>query len=121
MADEIKKVEIKLYFPSDLVLSEKQYDEVPCQRILCVVEISPYGTRGPNAELREKGIVRGMRIITIQDPTTLQWVTFKPSNKNALTVLQKALCRAVMEKLELKPLKPKHTVIVPKDVLLGAE
>jgi hypothetical protein len=60
-----------------------------------------------------------MRIITITDPSTLQWVTFKPTNRNTLAALQRALSAAVMEKLELRPPKPSHTTIAPKEVLLG--
>jgi len=119
VVDEIKNVEVKLYFPLAMVLSEGQYDKILCKRILCAVEISAYGSRGPNAGLREQGIVRGMRIITIIDPSTRQWITFEPTNRNTLAVLQRALSDAVMEKLELRPPRPSHTTIAPKEVLLG--
>jgi hypothetical protein len=119
LVDEIKRVEVKLYFPLDLVLSEKQYDETFYKTLLCTVEISHYGARGPNAELKAKGLVRGMRIITIQDQATQEWFTFKPTNRKILGLFQKALCDEVIAKLELSPPRPKPATVVPRDIVLG--
>lgn len=118
MTDQLQKVDIKLYFSSASIISEQQYEEMPYKDLTCTVEITPFGAQGVNKELLEQGIVRRMRVVIIQDRESLEWMTFKAKNKQALTVLQKALMCAVMNALGLRTLKPNYKTIVPKEILV---
>ena len=118
MTDQLQKVDIKLYFSSASIISEQQYEEMPYKDLTCTVEITPFGAQGVNKELLEQGIVRRMRVVIIQDRESLEWMTFKAKNKQALTVLQKALMCAVMNALGLRTPNPNYKTIVPKEVLI---
>ena len=62
--------------------------------------------------------MRRMRVVIIQDRESLEWMTFKAKNKQALTVLQKALMCAVINALGLRTLNPNYKTIVPKEILV---
>jgi len=122
MADEIKQVETRIYFPDALVLSDTQHQSTPHRDLICTVEISRYGTnRNQNPEYAEQGIIRHLRIITIQDKQTLEWVHFDHLEKKVLTQLQTALANEVCEKLQLHPKRLYPTKIAPRDMLVSQD
>jgi len=117
MTDELKKVPIKLYFPESLCLSEDQYKEVEYKQLLCTVEISHFGRRGPNSQKFENGIVKSMRVIFIQDRQTLEWTHFKLKNRQETVQVQEAISDAVIKGLGQRPERVNFRYIVPKDIL----
>jgi hypothetical protein len=122
--DELIKVSIKLYFPTARILSEQQYETMSSKDLLCTVEVTHYGDSSRMAKdsatvgLREQGLVRHMRLITIQDKNTLEWVTFKKLGKKVIQEIQKALCSEICEKLQLRTQRGDPTKIVPRDILI---
>ena len=118
MTDQLQKVDIKLYFPSATIVSEQQYKEMAYKELTCTVEITPFGAQGSNKELLEQGVVRRMRVIIIQDRESLEWMSFKAKNRQAFTVLQKALMEAVMDALDIRTLNPNYNLIVPREILV---
>jgi len=118
MTDQLQKVDIKLYFPSATIISEQQYKEMAYKELTCTVEITPFGAIGSNKELLAQGVVRRMRVIIIQDRESLEWMTFKAKNRQAFTVLQKALMEAVMDALDMRTLNPNYNLIVPREILV---
>jgi hypothetical protein len=119
MADEIKKVELRLYFPEALVLSDNQHQSTMYRDLICTVELSRYGhNRNQHPELAAQGIVRHMRIITVQDKRTLEWMYFDHLEKKAFRQLQTALAHEVCEKLQLQPKRLDPTRIAPKNMLM---
>ena len=113
MADELIKVPIKLYFPAARILSEQQYETMSYKNLLCTVEVARFKTG-----LREQGLVKHMRLILIQDMSTLAWVTFKDLESKVIQEIQKALCSEICEKLQLRTQSDNPTRIVPRDVLI---
>ena len=122
MADEIKKVELRLYFPEALVLSDNQHQSTMYRDLICTVELSRYGhNRNHHPELAAKGIVRHLRIITVQDKKTLEWMYFDNLDKKAFKQLQIAVTTEVCEKLGLRPKRIDPSKIAPKDMLLALD
>ena len=120
MADEIKKVDIRLYFPEALVLSDNQHQSTMYRDLICTVEFSRYGhKRNQHPELAAQGIVRHMRIICVQDKRTLEWMYFDHLEKKAFKQLQNALTDEVCDKLKLQPKRIDPTRVAPKDMLLS--
>lgn len=120
MADIIIDVDIRLYFPQGLALSTLQYQDIQHKDMTCRVEYSRYGqNRNQHPELREQGIVRHMRIITIQDTHTRDWLYFDNLDKKTLKQFQVAISNEVCEKLQLRPKKIDPLRIAPKDMLLS--
>ena len=120
MVDELKQVEIRLYFPKSLVISDNQYQNTSYIDLICTVEFSKYGSRrNEYSELAKQGIVRHLRIILIADKRTLEWMYFDHLEKKALKQLQIALANEVCEKLQLRPKKIDPTRIAPKEILLS--
>ena len=120
MADEIKKVELRLYFPEALVLSDNQHQSTMYRDLLCTVELARYGhQRNHKPELAAQGIVRHMRIICVQDKRTLEWMYFDSLDKKAFKQLQIAMAAEVCEKLGLQPKRIDPTRIAPKDMLMS--
>jgi hypothetical protein len=116
MTDELIKVPIKLYFPVAKVLSEKQHDTMFYKELTCTVEVAHFGNKYSN--LREQGLVKHMRLIMIQDMSTLEWVTFKNQDKKVIREIQNALCSELCEKLQLRPQKIDPLRIVPREILV---
>ena len=120
MADEIKKVELRLYFPEALVLSDNQQQSTLYRDLICTVELSRYGHhRNHKPELVAQGIVRHMRIICVQDKRTLEWMYFDHLEKKAFRQLQSALTDEVCDKLKLQPKRIDPTRVAPKDMLMS--
>ena len=120
MPDELKQVEIRLYFPKSLVLSANQYQNTRYRDLICTVELLRYGRkRNSQPELAAQGIVRHMRIITIRDKHTLEWIYFDNLEKKVFRQLQTALANEVCEKLQLQPKRLDPLKIAPKDMLLS--
>ena len=119
MSDIITKVELRLYFPAALVVSTKQHQTTKYQDLICTVETSRYGhNRNQHPELAEQGIVRHMRIITVQDKATREWLSFDHLEKKVFRQLQTALANEVCEKLQLQPKRLDPMRIAPKEMLL---
>ena len=123
MPDELKKVEIRVYFPQSLVLSDNQHQSTPYKDLICTVELLRYGRNrkggSSSPELAEQGIVRHLRIITIRDKHTLEWLYFDHLEKKVFRQFQTALANEVCEKLQLRPKHSDPTRIAPKDMLLS--
>ena len=120
MTDEIKKVDIRLYFPQGLVISTEQHQNMLYRNLICTVEFSRYGhNRNQQPEMSEQGIVRHIRIITVQDSNTLEWIYFDHLEKKAFRQLQTALAHEVCEKLKLRPKRLDPTRIAPKEMLMS--
>ena len=119
MPDELKQVEIRLYFPQSLVLSNNQHQNTLYKDLICTVELLRYGTkRGQYKDLADQGIVRHLRIIMISDKLTREWIYFDNLEKKVFRQLQTALADEVCEKLQLRPNKLDPTRIAPKEMLL---
>ena len=120
MPDELKKVEVRLYFPQSLVLSDNQHQNTPYRDLICTVELLRYGhNRNSQSELAAQGIVRHLRIILIADKATREWIYFDNLEKKVFRQLQTALANEVCEKLQLRPKNLDPTRIAPKDMLLS--
>jgi len=120
MPDELKQIEIRLYFPQSLVLSDNQHQNTPYRDLICTVELLRYGrNRNHHPEFAKQGIVRHMRVITIRDKHTLEWIYFDNLEKKAFKQLQIALANEVCEKLQLQPKRSDPLKIAPKDTLLS--
>jgi len=119
MPDELKQIEIRLYFPQSLVLSANQHQNTLYKDIICTVELLRYGTkRGQYKDLANQGIVRHLRIILLIDKQTREWIYFDHLEKKVLKQLQIALANEVCEKLQLRTKKLDPMRIAPKEMLV---
>ena len=119
MPDELKQVEIRVYFPQSLVLSDNQHQSTPYKDLICTVELLRFGrNRNSRPDLAKQGIVRHLRIIMISDKLTREWIYFDNLEKKVFRQLQTALADEVCEKLQLRPNKLDPTRIAPKEMLL---
>ena len=122
MPDELKQVEIRLYFPQSLVLSDNQHQSTPYKDLICTVELLRYGlNRNSRPDLAKQGIVRHLRIIMISDKLTREWIYFDHLEKKTFRQFQTALANEVCEKLQLRPKNLDPTRIAPKDMLLSTD
>jgi len=122
MSDKVTDLDIRLYFPQSGALSAQQYQETKYRDMTCRVEYSRYGhNRNQHPELTKQGIVRHLRIITVQDKQTREWLYFDKLDKKALKQLQIALTNEVCEKLQLRPKRIDPTKIAPKEMLLALD
>ena len=120
MADIVTDIDIRLYFPQNGVVSTLKYQDMTYRDMTCRVEYSRYGhNRNQHPELFAQGIVRHLRIITIQDKHTQEWLYFDELNKKSLKQFQAAISNEVCEKLQLRPKKIDPAKIAPKSMLFA--
>ena len=119
MPDEIKKVNIDVYFPQSFILTEEEYKNTPSKAWTCSVEVRHFGKHGPHTERTKQGYVQYMRVIYIQDRETLDWMAFKKLEKRQIKKVQETIYEAVTKALGLKPYNSSIRSVVPREMILA--
>ena len=106
--DRIEEVTIQLHYPSSMVLTTDQLSNTPSVHYLCTVEVVPCHKKGsPDNE------VKSVRIIGMRDATTRRWTNHRNFTKNERRAFKEAALQAVLDILQVVPLRHNIGLAVP--------
>jgi len=122
--DDLQILDIHLYFPMSLALSESEFKQIRHKKLICTVEVRRFGR---TVVLKENNLVRSLRVVFMRDADTLDWMDwlkFLPSvgieGRKMLIKVQEAITKEVINGLGLTPARVDPRLIVPRDILTEA-
>ena len=112
--DRIEEVTIQLHYPSSMVVTTNQLSNTPAVSYRCTVEVVPCHKKGSSANE-----VKSVRIIGMQDATTRRWTNHRNFTKNERRAFKEAALQAVLDILQVVPLRRNAGWAVPEAAFIA--
>ena len=112
--DRIEEVTIQLHYPASMVLTTDQLSNVPAVSYRCTVEVVPAHIKG-----RPANEVKSVRVIGMKNADTKRWVNHHRFSKNERRAFKEAAFQAVLDVLQVVPIRHNVGWSVPEEAFIN--